>query len=305
MKKYLFYALGTGLVVTSMFGETTYAENNVSKVANVHEIVRFETRVVDGKVKFERVFGVLAERGSVERVHSRKETTSKANLTRPQFTTYTVVKGDTLSKIARQFNVTILDLMNWNGLTSPDVIHVGQALKIISSNEPSLPVAGDGEVVEDELNVAEMLLKDQEIIAQLSKEKKITSAPSNQGQRIYEQALQIASEQLGVPYVFAGNTPEGFDCSGFIRYVFVNAGMDLPRKSSEDYFMNDSTVVENPVPGDLIYFKHTYKPGISHMGIYLGNGEFIHAGSNGVEISKVEYDYWQKHFVTFKRFNDI
>ena len=69
--------------------------------------------------------------------------------------------------------------------------------------------------------------------------------------------------------------------------------------------MNDTTVVSNPMPGDVVFFKNTYKSGISHMGIYLGDGTFIHAGDNGVEQSNINYSYWKDRFVAFKRFNEV
>lgn len=299
MKKYRILAMGTAFTLTTFFAPSAFAEKEVQDASTIHSKIAF------GAV--ERIYGAIAVKENIDRTNTRKETTSKASLTVEQerVATYTVVKGDTLSKIAQNFGVTIKDIMSWNQLSSPNVIFIGQTLKIYGSLDSALPVSGGGESSNEEVHQDELLKKEQEIQAKLSKETKITRPPTENGQKIYKEALNIASQQLGVPYLFAGNTPDGFDCSGFIRYVFVHAGFDLPRKSSEDYFMNDSTVVEQPVPGDLIYFKNTYKAGISHMGIYLGNGQFIHAGSDGVAISNVEYDYWKSRFVAYKRFNGI
>jgi len=194
--------------------------------------------------------------------------------------TYKVEKGDTLSKIANKVKLTVADLKKLNNLNS-DTIYVGQQLKIGEVKGTS--------IVKQETNT--------------SAGKDI--ANSTNGQAIYEKVLKIAKSLTGTPYVYGGNTPAGFDCSGFVKYVFSNAGVTLTRKSSNDYYNNDTTVVENPIPGDVVFFKDTYIQGISHMGIYIGNGQFIHAGNNGVETSKLSYDYWDSKFVAFKRFNQV
>ena len=96
----------------------------------------------------------------------------------------------------------------------------------------------------------------------------------------------------------------GFDCSGFIYFVHAQAGLNISRQSSEGYFAQSATV-STPVVGDLVFFENTYKEGISHMGIYIGNNEFIHAGSKGVEVASLNSVYWKEHFVSFKRFDYI
>lgn len=124
------------------------------------------------------------------------------------------------------------------------------------------------------------------------------------GQAVYANIAAIAPNFVGTPYVFGGKTPAGFDCSGFIHYVHQFAGLDILRMSSEDYFKLSSKV-NVPEVGDLVFFKDTYKEGISHMGIYMGENTFVHAGSKGVEITKLDNPYWQLHFVAFKRFNVV
>ncbi len=123
-----------------------------------------------------------------------------------------------------------------------------------------------------------------------------------QGQAIYASIASAVPVFIGTPYAFGGTTPIGFDCSGFIHYVHQMAGLKLARMSSEDYFKESSKVLL-PEVGDLVFFKDTYKIGISHMGIYMGNNEFVHASSRGVELTKLDNSYWQKHFVGFKRFH--
>lgn len=127
---------------------------------------------------------------------------------------------------------------------------------------------------------------------------------STNGQDVYASIASIAPGFVGVPYVFGGKTPIGFDCSGFIYYVHQFAGLDIVRMSAEDYYKEAAKVLL-PEIGDLVFFKDTYKVGISHMGIYMGNNKFVHASSKGVEITNLDNVYWQKHFVGFKRFTMV
>ncbi|QCR31477.1 LysM peptidoglycan-binding domain-containing protein [Lysinibacillus sp. SGAir0095] len=237
--------------------------------------------------------------GEVNNVTSKPQTPPNKDVQPGQNTNvlnYQVVKGDSLAKIATKFSVTVADLKKMNQLSS-DLIYIGQVLKLnVSSTD------GEPDTI---LDPEEVIESDLIIDSKLSSENAIKNNVSATGQAIYAQVLKIAKSLTGTPYIFAGNTPAGFDCSGFVKYVFSNAGVDITRKSSNDYFMNDTTIVENPIPGDIIFFKNTYIEGISHMGIYIGNGEFIHAGSSGVQVSKLSYDYWTSKFVAFKRFNQV
>lgn len=223
-----------------------------------------------------------------------------------KISTYIVVKGDNLTKIASKNNTTVAKLKEWNGLSS-DSIYINQTLIIKkethTSNGPaiSFPVTGQP----SEAGQPTVSHADREIAAQLASEKKITVQPNAASRGKYEKVIETAHSLIGTPYVYGGNTTAGFDCSGFVKYVYTNASVDISRKSSLDYFMNDTTVVANPIPGDVVFFKNTYIPTISHMGIYIGNNQFIHAGTNGVEVSNLSYNYWDTRFVAFKRFNHL
>lgn len=112
---------------------------------------------------------------------------------------------------------------------------------------------------------------------------------------------QVAHSLVGIPYVWGGTTEQGFDCSGFIQYVFASQNVQLPRTVSDMW--NFTTPVSTPSVGDIIFFQ-TYKPGPSHAGIYMGDGKFIHAGeSRGVEVSELENSYWKQRYLGAKRVN--
>lgn len=108
-----------------------------------------------------------------------------------------------------------------------------------------------------------------------------------------------ASELVGVPYVWGGTTTSGFDCSGFIQYVFKKNGVNLPRTAAQQY--NAGSSVSSPQVGDIVFFE-TYKSGPSHNGIYIGNNQFIHAGSStGVTIANLNNSYWSQRYLGAKR----
>jgi peptidoglycan DL-endopeptidase CwlO len=92
----------------------------------------------------------------------------------------------------------------------------------------------------------------------------------------YGGVVGIAMQYLGVPYVWGGASPSGFDCSGFVMYVFAQVGVSLPHNAAMQYGYGSPVSRENLQPGDLVFFN-----GLSHMGIYIGGGQFIHAPHTG------------------------
>lgn len=116
-------------------------------------------------------------------------------------------------------------------------------------------------------------------------------------------AIGTAESLVGSPYVAGGTTPDGFDSSGFINYIFKQNGVKLDR-THEGMWANNGTKVSDPQPGDVVFFENTYKPGVSHSGIYLGNDKMIHAGTEdtGVEVTSTEIDYWSSRYIGAKRF---
>jgi peptidoglycan endopeptidase LytE len=119
--------------------------------------------------------------------------------------------------------------------------------------------------------------------------------PSRSGRSIVDTAYRF----IGVPYKWGGSTPSGFDCSGFIQYVYRAHGVTLPRTSSQMHSLG--TRVSSPQIGDLVFFT-TYAPGPSHVGIYVGGGKFISAtSSDGVVVANMDSSYWSDRYLGARR----
>jgi peptidoglycan endopeptidase LytE len=111
--------------------------------------------------------------------------------------------------------------------------------------------------------------------------------------------LQTASSYLGVPYVWGGSSPNGFDCSGYVGYIFQQSGIKLPRTSLQMYELSGYSVTDLQ-EGDLVFFAEGRRT--SHVGIYLGNEQFISAtSSGGVSIESITTGYWGRKFIGAKR----
>ena len=116
--------------------------------------------------------------------------------------------------------------------------------------------------------------------------------PPNRAQNIVRSVLRAAYSVIGTPYVFGGTSPYGFDCSGFTQYAFARAGVYLPRMADSQFYHGKRISMSQLRPGDLVFYT-TYEPGASHCGIYVGNGNFIHAGtSTGVTVASAFTGYW-------------
>ncbi|MBQ7415465.1 MAG: C40 family peptidase [Oscillospiraceae bacterium] len=117
-----------------------------------------------------------------------------------------------------------------------------------------------------------------------------------------QQIITNAKKYLGTPYVWGGTTPKGFDCSGYVQYVFRQSGITLPRTTTEQYKVGTYVAKSNLQPGDLVFLQNTYRDGISHVGIYVGDGKMIHASSSkGVVISDLNNSYYTKHYYGARR----
>ncbi len=113
--------------------------------------------------------------------------------------------------------------------------------------------------------------------------------------------IQFAMTLVGKPYKSGGSSPKGFDCSGFVTYVFNNAGVSVPRSSTDYPEAGQAVSREELLPGDIICSdtSGSINGGISHVAIYMGNGNFIHAssGSKKIMIDNLSEEYYDKRYV--------
>ncbi len=122
----------------------------------------------------------------------------------------------------------------------------------------------------------------------------ISVAPPSQ----YGGVVGIAMQYLGVPYVWGGSSPSGFDCSGFVLYVYAQVGVSLPHYAASQYNYGVPVARDQPEPGDLVFFD-----GLGHNGIYIGGGQFIHAPHTGdvVKISSLDDAWYAGNWVGARR----
>ena len=210
---------------------------------------------------------------------AKKETTAAkatVSIKNEKTATYKVVAGDTLTKIANKHNLTLGELKQLNNLSST-VIKVGDTLIVSSSST--------------------------ETIIDLPEEKKPSANTYENGPSI-DKVIAEAKKVIGTPYSWAGSTPAGFDCSGFVYYAFKQAGYSISRHSSSTYYALGKKV-SSPQRGDLVFFATgSNRSVINHLGIYLGDNQFIHASSSkGVMISSVNSSYYKSRLIGYKKLN--
>jgi cell wall-associated NlpC family hydrolase len=168
------------------------------------------------------------------------------------------------------------------------------------------------QAIYDEIHRAENLARRAKAaklrVAQIAK----STAKANKLGKVYKltnddkkKLLDYAKFYKGGKYVWGGTTPKGFDCSGYVQYLYKKHGVNLPRTAWSQSKKGISVKKDDLQKGDLLFFLTDKKRGIpvTHVGIYLGNGEFIHAASKkkGIIISPIYHGYYSKKFVSAKR----
>lgn len=112
-----------------------------------------------------------------------------------------------------------------------------------------------------------------------------------------ERAAAVALQQVGIPYRYGGSTPSGFDCSGLVHYSYARAGKSVPRTTQGLWASLAPVDTRRMRVGDLLFFKIAGK--MSHVGMYLGKGRFVHAPSTGrvVSVASLESDYYRRALI--------
>ncbi|MBI4279271.1 MAG: C40 family peptidase [Armatimonadetes bacterium] len=202
----------------------------------------------------------------------------------PAPATHLVHAGETLYRISRRYGVSVEALMMANQL-STEIIKVGQALVIpdgaVPSPETPLPA-----VVAPARPAPPVIVPPQ--------------LPALRGQA--DAVLREATRLLGTPYRWGGTTARGLDCSGFILAAYASYVPNLPRTSFEQFRIGTPVEPSDLRAGDLVFFT-TYAPGASHVGIYIGDGRFIHSSSaaGGVVITSLSDGYYAARYLGARR----
>ncbi len=133
-----------------------------------------------------------------------------------------------------------------------------------------------------------------------------TSADSGVSGASGSEILSEAQQYLGTPYVNGGASPSGFDCSGFVYYVLKQCGYAPYRTPNDQYKQGTAVDKSDLQPGDIVFFAGTYASGISHVGIYAGGGQFIHAPNSRstVSYSDLTTGYWANHYYGARRMSE-
>ncbi|AWB09676.1 NlpC/P60 family protein [Thermodesulfobium acidiphilum] len=116
-------------------------------------------------------------------------------------------------------------------------------------------------------------------------------------QDLRQEIVRTALHLKGVSYRWGGTTPAGFDCSGFVQYVYRVNGISIPRDADSQYYDGTKVSTSNLKPGDLVFFQ-TYESGPSHVGIYIGDNRFIHAAYHGgIMIDSLSEPYYAERYL--------
>ena len=185
---------------------------------------------------------------------------------------YVVRAGDTLWRISHRFGVRPADLAAANHLVLEGTIHPGLRLTVPpaapSADAPAIPLPGAAHA-------------------------RVSAYASA--------AVRMAMALVGRPYQWSGMGNAGFDCSGLVAHIFASLGRFLPHSSFAQYEVGTGVSRSALAPGDLVFF-HTYSPGASHVGIYVGEDRFVHASySRGVVVSSLQESYYRERFIGGRR----
>ncbi|EAE1203000.1 LysM peptidoglycan-binding domain-containing protein [Listeria monocytogenes] len=256
-------------------------------------------------------------------------------------TTHAVKSGDTIWALSVKYGVSVQDIMSWNNLSSSSIyvgqkLAIKQTANTATPKAEVKTEAPAAEkqaapVVKENTNTNTATTEKKETATQQQTAPKAPTeaakpapAPSkntntnsntntntnsntnaNQGSSNNNSnssasaIIAEAQKHLGKAYSWGGNGPTTFDCSGYTKYVFAKAGISLPRTSGAQYASTTRISESQAKPGDLVFFD--YGSGISHVGIYVGNGQMINAQDNGVKYDNIHGSGWGKYLVGFGR----
>ncbi len=224
-------------------------------------------------------------------------------------TVYSVREGDTLETIAATHQTTVKKIEDLNPHMAEKGFSPGLVL-LLPDNLAAEIERQQEDRVTDPIVVAGVLHdppKASEVAVTAEQKARLAEAnrrkqlSSRRGKMVHGLS-QTARSWMGTPYLMGGTTRRAVDCSAYTQNVFASHGIKIPRTADVQYYKVGTKVPKGQEqPGDLVFFE-TYLPGPSHVGIYLGNGQFIHASSSrGVTITPLKSNYFGPRYLGAKR----
>jgi peptidoglycan endopeptidase LytE len=240
-----------------------------------------------------------------------KQKTAKSKKSSPPAASYTVKKGDTIAGISRETGLSVTVLKEMNNLPS-NFLRTGQKIilaKADGEQKKSVPSAdASTEVDEDEEDgdltgdpIGNISLTEAEKDAQSNTE--LLGKWHNPEER--KLFVKVATAFLGAPYRLGGASLRGIDCSAFVKKIYQLFDVSLPRTAKEQAHVGVCIARDDLIEGDLVFFNT--KRSFGHVGIYIGNNEFVHASfrNKGIRIDNLEQPYFNKHFVKAVRLKGL
>jgi LysM repeat protein len=291
------YALA-GKTYTVQPGDTVYGI--ATKTGVTPKALKAANQIKDNRLQIKQVLTIPGPKGK-DASRAKVSSASKNDF-------YTVKKKDTLSGIARKTGVSVAQLQELNDLEGKR-LKTGQKLSLkkspekepdpslmLPSEQPNLAYALDMD--EDEEEEVD-LLTPEEMLAAIEKRKKESAGLLGKWNNPDEPKLlvRVAMGFLGAPYRLGGSTVTGIDCSGFVKNIYKFFNIELPRTAFEQSHVGMRVSRSDLSEGDLIFFRTRKQVG--HVGIYIGNNQFVHAASRkrGVRVDNLDQPYFDRRFI--------
>ncbi|MGH2406143.1 MAG: NlpC/P60 family protein [bacterium] len=234
---------------------------------------------------------------------------------------YRVRAGDTLWVLARRHGMTPERLAAMNGVSAGAILSIGQRLRVPAPPAPvgprtaapavEAPAAAPPPAEAPSASAPEVQQQTPPAAPEVSTPNAQASTPTpprasvlpSRGAKWSSTIVALSIRFLGVPYRWGGTAPDGFDCSGFMYYVFQRTGVAVPRTTYDMYDAGTPVPSDQLQAGDFVFFQ-TLQPGASHAGIYLGDGRFIHSSSGfgQVTITPMNHRYYAPRYLGARRF---